>query len=252
MPQTGFFPTTSLTFSTMYSRAAGSPGPLARNTASGSLWSSVCCRDVAGMERHARPALHEVADDRRLDARVDRSDERPVARRPRRARPPASTSRPGRGRPSTARRRSARAPRARRSAPGKTPPRIEPALRMCRTSARVSTPVIARDRRSRAASRASRASAPGASSWLTASRMIAARAWTRSDSIASARDAVVADVRIGEGDELAGEARVGHRLLVAGHAGREDDLADRVAVVADVRRRRTACRPRAGRSAPLT
>ena len=39
------------------------------------------------------------------------------------------------------------------------------------------------------------------------------------------RDAVVADVRVGEGDELAGEGRVGHRLLVAAHAGREDDLA---------------------------
>jgi hypothetical protein len=30
-----------------------------------------------------------------------------------------------------------------------------------------------------------------------------------------------------------GEARVGHRLLVAGHPGREDDLADRVALGAD-------------------
>src|SRR5262249_27261295 len=38
---------------------------------------------------------------------------------------------------------------------------------------------------------------------------------------------VVADVRIGESDELAGEARGGHRLLVAAHPGREDDLAGR-------------------------
>ena len=43
-------------------------------------------------------------------------------------------------------------------------------------------------------------------------------------------DAVIANVRVGEGDQLAGEAGVGHRLLVAGHAGREDDLAHGVAV----------------------
>ena len=41
--------------------------------------------------------------------------------------------------------------------------------------------------------------------------------------------AVVADVRGREGDQLAGEAGVGHRLLVARHAGREDDLAGHVA-----------------------
>ena len=90
-------------------------------------------------------------------------------------------------------------------------------------------------------------SAPGASSRLTASRMIAA---ARVDAVGLHRrgaDAVVADVRVGEGDELAGEARVGHRLLVAGHAGREDDLADDVAAARRRRRRRSACRPRAGR-----
>ena len=38
-------------------------------------------------------------------------------------------------------------------------------------------------------------------------------------------DAVVADVRGGEGQDLAGEGRVGDGLLVAAHAGREDDLA---------------------------
>ena len=80
-----------------------------------------------------------------------------------------------------------------------------------------------------------------------AARMIAARAWIRSDSIASARDAVVADLRVGEGDQLAGVARVGHRLLVAGHRGREHDLADRVRVGAARERRRSASRPRAGR-----
>jgi hypothetical protein len=51
----------------------------------------------------------------------------------------------------------------------------------------------------------------------------------RSDSIAVGADAVVADVRVGEDDQLRVERRVGHRLLVARHAGREDDLADGVA-----------------------
>ena len=39
-------------------------------------------------------------------------------------------------------------------------------------------------------------------------------------------NAVVADHRIGEGDELARVRGVGHGLLVAGHRGVEDDLAD--------------------------
>ena len=46
-------------------------------------------------------------------------------------------------------------------------------------------------------------------------------------------DAVVADHRRGEADELILEARIGDRLLVAGHAGREDSLAERVALGAD-------------------
>ena len=37
----------------------------------------------------------------------------------------------------------------------------------------------------------------------------------------------IADMREGEGDDLAGIGRVGQRLLVAGHAGVEADLADR-------------------------
>ncbi len=68
---------------------------------------------------------------------------------------------------------------------GKIPPRIEPASRMWRTSARVSTPVIAGTPQS--ASHASHPpSAPGASSRSHASRMIVPRAHGRSDSIASA------------------------------------------------------------------
>ena len=70
-------------------------------------------------------------------------------------------------------------------AAGKIPPGIAPASRMWRTSARVSTPVMAGTPRSRSQS-SQPPSAPGAWSALTASRMIAPRAWTRSDSIASA------------------------------------------------------------------
>jgi len=70
-------------------------------------------------------------------------------------------------------------------AAAKIPPRMAPASRMWRTSARVSTPVIAGTPQS--ASQSSQApSAPGASSWFIASRMTTARAWTRPDSIASA------------------------------------------------------------------
>ena len=42
-------------------------------------------------------------------------------------------------------------------------------------------------------------------------------------------DAVVADERVGEGDDLAGVGGIGDGLLIAGHRGVEDDLAgDRI------------------------
>ena len=40
---------------------------------------------------------------------------------------------------------------------------------------------------------------------------------------------VVADLGVGEGDQLGREGRVAHRLLIARHAGREHDLADGLA-----------------------
>ena len=46
-------------------------------------------------------------------------------------------------------------------------------------------------------------------------------------------DAVVAHHRCGEADELLGVARIGNRLLVPGHPGREDGLAERDAVRGD-------------------
>ncbi len=68
---------------------------------------------------------------------------------------------------------------------GKTPPRIAPPSRMWRTSARVSTPVIAGT--PQLSSQSSHPpSAPAASSPFRASRMTTARAWTASDSIAGA------------------------------------------------------------------
>jgi hypothetical protein len=68
--------------------------------------------------------------------------------------------------------------------PGNTPPRIAPLSRMWSTRARVSTPLIAGIPQS--VSHVSQApSAPGASSRFTPSRITTARAWMRSDSIAS-------------------------------------------------------------------
>ncbi len=66
-----------------------------------------------------------------------------------------------------------------------------------------------------------------------ASRMSTARACVGRRLRPLVGDAVVADHRRGEADELVLEARVGDRLLVAGHAGREDGLAERVALGAD-------------------
>ncbi len=70
------------------------------------------------------------------------------------------------------------------SSAGKMPPRIAPRSRMWRTSARVSTPVIAGTPQSASQSSQPR-SAVAQSSPLWASRMITARAWAASDSIAA-------------------------------------------------------------------
>ena len=152
----------------------------------------------------------------------------------------------GRGRPCSARRRSARAPRASLISPGKTPPRIAPASRMWRTSARVSTPSMPGTPLSRSQS-SQPCSAPGR---VGAVDRGAHDRGAGVDAVGLHRrraDPVVADVRVGERDQLAREARVAHRLLVARHAGREDDLAGHRAgrpdgVAVEARRR-----PRAGR-----
>ena len=122
--------------------------------------------------------------DRELDAGVDRDDVRPS--------PAISTASSG----VTVRARSApsmRAPAAialaglgPRGRATKTPPRIAPWSRMWRTRARVSTPVIAGTPQSRSQS-SQPPSARGGVLGVRASRMIAARAWIRSDSIAAPR-----------------------------------------------------------------
>ena len=61
-------------------------------------------------------------------------------------------------------------------------------------------------------------------------------------------DPVVADQRIGEGDDLPRVAGVGDRLLVAGHRGVEDDLARSPARDRRPDRRRGGFRPRAAGS----
>ena len=54
---------------------------------------------------------------------------------------------------------------------------------------------------------------------------------------------VVADHGVGEGDHLAVVGGVGDDLLVAGHAGVEDDLAQHLALRRRSRSRRRRCRP---------
>ena len=67
---------------------------------------------------------------------------------------------------------------------GKIPPRIAPASRMWRTSARVSTPLMPGMPPSRSQS-SQPCSADGASLGFSASRMIAPAAWMRPDSMAA-------------------------------------------------------------------
>ena len=105
--------------------------------------SSSAARAGAGVQRHARAAGEQLADHRGLDARVEHGDARPVAVAVAADLRGGDQARRGPGRPSAARRRSARAPALGQRAAGRRRPRIAPASRMCITSARVSTPLIA-------------------------------------------------------------------------------------------------------------
>ena len=140
----------------------------------------------AGEQLERRAARGEVAHDRVLDAGVERGDARavPLPRDTCAARRSSPRGR-GRGRPCSARRRSARAPRTRASRPGRRRRASRP-RRGCGGRARACRRRRCPGCRCRAASRASRARRPGASARLTAARMIAARAWMRSDSMPAA------------------------------------------------------------------
>ena len=159
--------------------------------------------DVDGRAARREPAqdraLAAVVDDRDAHAPVGREGVRLVGRdAARRApRPPSPAARAPPSSTSSTSRRSLT-----------TAARIAPRSRRCRTSERVSTPVSADDavlvqpvRPLRAARLAHH----------DRRRVRAARLGAR------VGDAVVADHRRGEADELALEARVGRDLLVAGH-----------------------------------
>ena len=157
--------------------AAGSPGPLARKIASGSLAVSSAARRRARVQLDAsRRAITRLRTIERLIP-VSIAAMRGPSPAPCDARSHAGVTSRARSRPAiggSAAIRS-RASRLGVMRAGKTPPRIAPAVRMWRTSARVSTPVIAGTPASRSQS-SQPCSAPGASSRSTAARMIAARA----------------------------------------------------------------------------
>src|SRR3954471_18862057 len=229
MPKTGRGPMSSRNVSTTYSSAAGSPGPLARKTASGAFATTSAALAVHGCSSTVAPRTTRL---RTIE------DLMPVSIAAMRMSPsPSPTSTVSAGVTSRARSRpviggsasiSARASRS-LTRSGKTPPRIAPALRMWRTRARVSTPVIARPPQSVHPVEPAALGAGG----VVGVRRGAHDRRPRPDAVGLHRlgaRPVVADVRVGERDELAGEGGVGHRLLVAAHPGREDDLAGGVGV----------------------
>ena len=209
---------------------AGSPGPLARKTASGAPASSSSGPAVQGCSSTVAPRARRLRDDRVLDAGVDHGDPR-TPRSP--ARPVGSriwsvsgvTSR-ARSRPLIAGSASISARASRLGAAGREHARraSRPRSRMWRTSARVSRSVIAGTPQS--VSQLSQP--PSAPRGVLAVDAGAHDRRPRVDAVGLHRlgaDAVVADLREGEGDQLAGVAGIGHRLLVARHRGGEDDLA---------------------------
>ena len=199
----------------------------------------------ARMQLQVHAPLAQVAHDRVLDARC--RSRSPADRRPRGSPARAGVTSRARSRPvidGSARTRS-RSPRASAHASAaNTPPRIAPLSRMWRTSARVSTPDSAGMPQS---------AQPGEPAALGVGRVLAVDALAhdhraRVDPVrlhVRRRHAVVPDQRVGEDDDLAGVARVGDRLLVAGHRGVEDDLAGARPRARRPTRRRSGCRPRA-------
>ena len=201
-------------------RARGTPRPAPVASRSSSV--DVGRQHVGGDPARGQPARHVA-----LDAEVERGDREPVLAlgrdhvRLRRWSP----RRTGRRRPSPALPAPAPAAPAGRSSTLETPTRIAPRSRRCRVSARVSTPLMPTT--PSAASRSSR---------LAGGAPVGADPGRVADHVAGdpdpaglvvlAVDAGVADVRRGLHHDLPVVRRVGQRLLVAGHAGVEDRLAE--------------------------
>ena len=156
----------------------------------------------------------------------------PPARRRRRAPPP----------PSTAVHAPRRAPPRRRHRRRPQRPASRPASRRWSTSDRVSIPAQRDD--------AALSQPVGPVSRRPVSRMIDPGRVHPGRLRALVGDAVVADHRRGEADDLPDVARIGDRLLVAAHRGREDGLAEGAAVRRDRLAAEDRSRPRA-RDSPL-
>ena len=138
------------------------------------------------------------------------------ARHPRRCRARGRRARPARGRRSRSRRAS------------------RPASRMRRVSARVSIPSIPITPRRRAVLRGCRRPA-SCDARRDASRTANPATWIRPALGVGGVHAVVALMRRGHRHDLARVRRVGQDLLVAGHPGVEDGLAERLALGAEPR-----------------
>ncbi len=223
---------------------SGSPGPLERNTPSGSRASTSSAVAVPGRTVTRQPMSNQVPGDVPLHAVVERDDVRGVWPAPaglvRAARRASSTwlsgsfhvagfagdhlatrSRPTR--PGLALALATRLASSRSTV--ESTPFIAPWMRMRRTRARVS---IAFDRHDAVRLRGSRSGSP------RERKLLRVRLCSRTTKPARCGfaaldvlgvDAVVADLRVGHRDDLAAIAGIGEDLLVAGHRGVEADLA---------------------------
>ena len=172
---------------------------------------------TAGTTSTWQPACDELVEDRPLDAEVVRDHEERARRRDRPCTARGVVTLGDEIRPSVPPSACAAASSTSRSA---TPnaPGIAPALRMWRVSRRVSIPAMpatlmaleeaCRGRRWRASS----------TTGAARSRTMTPRQCGAGGLVVVAVDAVVADVRVGEGDDLARVRRVGDDLLVARRA----------------------------------
>ena len=137
--------------------------------------------------------------------------------------------RPGRRRPSAAAADPAPAARPGRAPTVEMPTRIAPRSRRCRVSARVSMPLMPTTPWPPARRPASAGRAPVRRAAGRVAHDVAGDPDPAGLGVLVV-DAGVADVRRGHHDDLAVVRRVGERLLVAGHAGGEDRLAERLAL----------------------